>query len=314
MRDGQITSPETLGQLIASTMREHHIRAGRAAVIFSGEATYLRTTTMPRMSEEQLAYNIPYEFSDYITGELKDYVFDYAVVPPLPEGERAGAPEPGEDAPEGEKKTEEDAGDRMQLLVSAVQKSALDDCRAALRKAGLRLAKAAPVECAYIGLIRDHEKRTGVRDQEYCILDLGYRVVRMHLFRGPRHLATRGLEIGLSSLNDVIAEQKGVDPRLAHTYLLTNFEDVQNSDYCRAAYDNISVELMRALNFYRFSNPDSRIDTCWLAGGGAEIPALRDSIRETLDIDVRIADELVSNGKALEDAYDYIQAIGITMD
>lgn len=309
LRDGQVTSTEALGELIAKTMREHHFRARNGAVILSGDVCYLRTVTMPRMNAEQLAYNIPYEFSDYITGELKNYLFDYALIPPLPKS--AGEPAPADAEPPAEEESDEN---RMQLLISAVPASVIGDCRAMMRKAGLKLAKAAPVECAFLALIRDYERRTGKHDEEHCILDLGFRAIRMYMFRGPRHIATRVLDIGLSSLNDIIAEQKGVDRQLAHTYLLTNFEDVQSSSYCRAAYDNISVELMRALNFYRFSNPDSSVNSCWLSGGGAEIMPLRDSIRETLDIDVRIADELVRTDVGLIDGFDYIQAIGIGID
>ena len=309
LREGRITSTDTLGELIERTMKENRIRAGRAAAIVSGENCYLRTTSMPRMNVEQLAYNIPYEFSDYITGELKDYLFDYAVIPELP-GENAG-PTPGVI---GDEEEGGEAADRLRLLVSAVSRESMEDLRRTLRKAGMKMAVAAPVESAYLSLIRDHEARTGEKDREYCILDLGYRAIRMYMFHGPRHIATRTLEIGLSSLNDIIAENKNVDSHLAHTYLLTNFEDCQTADYCMSAYDNIAVELMRALNFYRFSNPDSQISTCWLCGGGAELRPLHDSISATLDIEVRTADELVENGTALADGFDYVQAIGIALN
>ena len=313
LREGEITSADTLGALISKTMKENHIRASHAAMILTSEAAYLRTTSMPRMNEEQLVYNIPFEFSDYITGELKNYLFDYAVIPDLPKSGEEPAPAAAEGAEAAEADGAE-APNRMNLLVSAVPREVIETVRQTLRKAGLRLAKAAPAECAYISLIRTYEARTGVSDREYCILDLGYRTIRMHMFHGPRHLATRALEIGLSSLNDLIAEEKSVDAHLAHTYLLTNYEECQTMERCLSAYDNISVELMRALNFYRFSNPDSHLEACWLCGGGAEIAPLCESIRTTLDIEVRLADELVVDGEKPEDTFDYIPAIGIALN
>lgn len=36
--------------------------------------------TMPLMTADQLVYNLPYEFRDYITDELKNYIFDYAMM------------------------------------------------------------------------------------------------------------------------------------------------------------------------------------------------------------------------------------------
>ncbi len=300
LREGRVTSTDSFGELLAATMKENKIHATKGAVSLSGDVCYLRATQMPRMNAEQLVYNIPYEFSDYISGELKNYVFDYAVIPPLPEG--AAAPAEGE------------SDNSMPLLVSAVASEVLDDLRAALRKANLKLAKASPAECAFLPLIRDYEARGGEKDAEYCIIDLGYRAIRMYMFRGPRHVATRALDVGLSSLDGIIAEAKGVDEYLAHTYLLTNFEDCQSQDYCRGAYDNISVELMRALNFYRFSNPDSQITACWLCGGGAALVPLRESIAASLDVEIRTADALRRGGEALTDGYDFLQAIGVTMD
>lgn len=304
MREGRITSADSMGALLAQTMKEAHIRANQAAIILSGDISYLRTTTMPRMNAEQIAVNIPYEFSDYITGELKSYLFDYAVIP---ETEAAADAAAGGENAEAKEQT-------MQLLVSAASGEAMTELRQALRKAGMKMVKAAPAECAYISIIRDYEARTGEKDKEYCILDLGYRSIRMYMFHGPRHVTTRVLEVGLGSLNDIIAENKGVDTHLAHTYLLSNFEDCQNSDFCRAAYDNISVELMRALNFYRFSNPNSQVDCVWLSGGGAEILPLREVIASTLDIEIRTADELLRSGAEMPDGFNYVQAIGITLD
>ena len=309
LRDGRITSVDTLGELISKAIKENHIRAGLGAVILSSEVSYLRTTHMPLMSADQLAYNIPYEFSDYITGELKNYLFDYALIPDVP-GEEGTAASNSVDSFAGD----EGSGQFLNLLVSAAEAEAVDTLRRALRKAGLKLAKAAPAECAHLALIRDYEARTGEHDREYCILDLGYRAIRMYMFHGPRHVATRALEIGLSSLDDIIAEAKGVDAHLAHTYLLTDFENCQTQEFCQSAYDNICVELMRALNFYRFSNPDSQITCCWLCGGGAELKPLCSSIASTLDIEIRTANDLLRDGNSMPDGFTYSKAIGIAMD
>jgi len=74
------------------------------------------------------------------------------------------------------------------------------------------------------------------------------------------------------------------------------------------------VELMRALNFYRFSNRDSTLADMWLCGGGAVIKPLRDSIVDMLDIELHRADELIPEGNTVEESYSFVQAIGITME
>ncbi len=126
-------------------------------------------------------------------------------------------------------------------------------------------------------------------------------------------MVTRILEVGVSNLDSVISDAYNVDVHLAHTYLTTNYDDCQNKEFCISAYNNIAVDLMRALNFYRFSNPDSQLANVWLCGGGASIPPLRTTIAETLDMTVHMADELIS-GHSIEHSNVYIQAVGITMD
>ena len=311
LREGRITSTDAMGELIEGALKENRMNAARAAATIPGDVCYLRNAQMPRMSAEQLTYNIPYEFSDYLTGEVKDYLFDYALIPDEEKKTPAGetAPAEGETAAE-----DAGGGEKLSLLISAVEVGVMEELRQSARKGGMKLAKAAPAECAYMALIRDYESRTGEKDGEYCFVDLGYRAIRMYMFHGPRHVATRALDVGLSSLTDIIADAKGVDAHLAHTYLLTNFEDCQKEDYCRAAYDNFSVELMRALNFYRFSNPDSQITKCWLCGGGAGILPLRELLSESLDVEVHTADELLRDASQLTDGFAFIQAIGIAMD
>ena len=73
------------------------------------------------------------------------------------------------------------------------------------------------------------------------------------------------------------------------------------------AYENIAVELMRALNFYRFSNRESTLADMWLCGGGAAIVPLRDAIRDMLDVELHPAEELVEGGESIEDCSSYLQ-------
>ncbi len=200
------------------------------------------------------------------------------------------------------------------MMAVGTHRSHLEDAQAVLRKAGLKLIKSAPALCAYIGLIRAQRDTLAPGVEEYGILDLGYTAIRMYMFHGDKHVATRVLEIGLSSLDSVLSDLYGVDTHMAHTYLMTNFEGCQRREECMTAYENIAVELMRALNFYRFSNPDSALGDIWLCGGGAVIQPLAETIGDMLSIQLHTADELVPGGEAITECNSFVQAIGITME
>ena len=332
IKEGRLVSPETLGELIRSVMKENGINCRNAAVVLPNDVVYLRNVTMPRMTDEQLRYNLPYEFRDYISDELKNYAFDYAMITPLyellgkkpdemtkgkkPKKGKKGEPKP---APESEptpapepSASDEAASTSMELMAVAVPLAVIEEYRVAIRKAGLKLVKLAPSVSAYQELLRrapgeDADKR------ESCILDLGHQSIRMYMFKGERHMVTRMLEVGLNSLDQVIADSMSVDEHLAHTYLLTHHENCQNSESCRNTYGNIAVELMRALNFYHFSDPTSTLNDVWLCGGGAALTPLREIIAETLDMNIHSASELLPDGDAAGDSHIIAKAVGITM-
>ena len=309
IREGRVVSTETMGELIRRTMKEHGLRCSNAALALANETVFIRGVTMPVMTVDQLNYNLPFEFRDYITDELKDYYYDYAVVS-ITDPETEKSEENGENTPAGDSSE----GAVMELMAVAAPKSLVEESRLMLHRAGLKLVKAAPTVCAFQALIRANTPKDQEVQQEYCILDLGYQSIRMYMFRGDRHMVTRVLELGMNSLDQGIAEAYSVDVHLAHTYLLTNYEDCQSKEYCMNAYGTITVELMRALNFYRFSNPDSHLDDIWICGGGACIKPLQQSIAETLDLKIHTASELIPGGQSVEQDYALLQAIGITLE
>lgn len=308
LKEGRITSREAMGELIHSTMKANGIRANRAAIVLANEIVFVKNVNIPPMTVDQLLYNLPFEFKDYITGELREYVFDYAVISEPGEAGADGAkgkPAEGEGAAEGE---------TLELMAVGTHRSHLLDAQAYLRKAGLKMVKSAPALCTYISLLRAQQDALSRITEEYGILDLGYTGIRMYMYRKDRHVATRVLEIGLSSLDSVLADLYNVDPHMAHTYLMNNFENCQQREECMAAYENIAVELMRALNFYRFSNPDSNLTDMWLCGGGAVIQPLAETIGEMLGIQLHTADELVPDGESIRECNSFVQAIGIAFD
>ena len=285
---GVVVSIETMGEFLRETMKENGINASQAALVLNGERVYVRNVTMPLMTSEQLLYNLPYEFRDYITEELKDYLFDFGMRS-VNEEERT-----------------------MDVFAAAVPKQLIEDDRALLRKAGLKLVKAAPLLSAYRGLIKDYEKTNETRD--YCILNLGYQSIRMDVFHGTEYLTTHVLDTGLSTLDAILSESMGVDEHIAHTYLLTNYKDCQDSDECKNAFVNMAVELMRTMNFLRYSMQDVNLDEIWVCGGGAEIENLRNAIAEQLDTPVYRAWEKFMPEENNKEGDSLLHAMGILKD
>ena len=299
LKEGRIVSVETTGELIRKTMRENKIRCKEAAVVVSSGICFLRNVTMPEMTPDQLVYNLPYEFRDYITDELKKYTFDYSwgsgEAPLKAKKLKKTRKKKNEEKDENSENEEGSERKEMELLAVAAPVEDIEDIRLMARKAGLKLTFAAPEVSACENLLHYKLKDEQDKEKEYGILDLGSTSSRLLIFKGDRHQVTRVIERGMEQVEELLADYFHIDIHLAHTWLLANHEDCVNSDVCRDAFAQISVELMRALNFYQFSNPDSRLEDIWICGGGASIEAMRQSLKESLDVNIHDAGELLES-------------------
>ena len=317
LKDGRIVSVETTGELIRKTMKENKIRCKEAAVVVSSGICFLRNVTMPEMTAEQLVYNLPYEFRDYITDELKKYVFDYSwgSREEMPKGKKlkkASKKKKKEEKPEEE---ENQKRNEMELLAAAAPLEVMEDLRLMTRKAGLKLTFAAPEVSACENLLHYKLRNEQDKDKEYGILDLGSTSSRLFIFKGDRHQVTRVIERGMEQVEELLADTFHIDIHLAHTWLLANHEDCIHSEVCQDAFSQISVELMRALNFYQFSNPESRLEDIYICGGGASIATMRQSLEENLDVKIHEAGELLErmNGSGDETSSLWMLAAGTAL-
>ena len=315
LKDGRIVSVETTGELIRKTMKENKIRCKEAAVVVSSGICFLRNVTMPEMTAEQLVYNLPYEFRDYITDELKKYVFDYSwgSGEEMPKGKKLKkASKKKEEKPEEE---ENQKRNEMELLAAAAPLEVMEDLRLMARKAGLKLTFAAPEVSACENLLHYKLRNEQDKDKEYGILDLGSTSSRLFIFKGDRHQVTRVIERGMEQVEELLADTFHIDIHLARTWLLANHEDCIHSEVCQDAFSQISVELMRALNFYQFSNPESRLEDIYICGGGASIATMRQSLEENLDVKIHEAGELLErmNGSGDEASSLWMLAAGTAL-
>ena len=311
LKDGRIVSVETTGELIRKTMKENKIRCKEAAVVVSSGICFLRNVTMPEMTAEQLVYNLPYEFRDYITDELKKYVFDYSwgSGAEMPKGKKL------KKASKKKKKEENQKRNEMELLAAAAPLEVMEELRLMTRKAGLKLTFAAPEVSACENLLHYKLRNEQDKDKEYGILDLGSTSSRLFIFKGDRHQVTRVIERGMEQVEELLADNFHIDIHLAHTWLLANHEDCIHSEVCQDAFSQISVELMRALNFYQFSNPESRLEDIYICGGGASIATMRQSLEENLDVKIHEAGELLErmNGSGDEASSLWMLAAGTAL-
>lgn len=285
VKDGRITSFETMSDLLREAVRKHKITAKDCALTLHSREAFTRRITVPAMTIEELTLNLPFEFKDYIADDKDKYSFDYAVL----NFRRDEAGNPLD----------------MDLLASAAPTATIEAYDLMLHRAGLKLRIAAPDIMAYTNIIAAYEKRVGrgpvgqtngmpesdttiepAHKRDFCFLDIGSRNTRVYLFPKGTYEVTRSIEFGTLTLVEAIADHFSVDLNLARTYLANNYEDAQNIPPCLNLYERLGIEVARIVSFFNFNYPESQLDTLHYCGTGSYIPPLLASLDEHTSIEI----------------------------
>ena len=290
VENGSILSMDAMADFIRTQAKAHHLPKAEAAVILPASTIFVRTITVPVMTEQQLLFNLPFEFKDYLTEEKRNYLFDYAVLEMLPD--EAGQPH------------------ELRLLACAVHKEVIEAYRSMFKRAGFKLKLAVPQECAYTNLIRRLDPAIG---QDCCIADIGHSGTRLHLFHQREYATVRNVDIGMRALDEIIAAVPEVDVHMAHTYKESNYHQVLESDDAQRLYSSLAVEMAKAVNFFNYNNRNAQLEDIYLCGGGACIAPLTRAIEEATHMQVHPAAALMPPLQQPEDAYHFLQGYGLAI-
>jgi len=283
VREGRLVSPEAAAAFIKETAAKDRIRVRQCAVVIPPAMVYTRTMTMPIMTRDQLELNFPYEFRDFITQEKDKYFYDYAVMETFFD--------------------EQNNPKELELIAAAALKETVQSYVNMFRRAGFKLVTAIPDEMGYINIIRSCEQARKVEpNREYCFIDLGHTATRLTFYSGIKHQATRIVEMGMRLLDTAIAEEHGVDEHTARVMKCANNNNELDSEACRGIFASISIEIMRALNFYRFNSPDNNLQDVFLCGGGARIVPLVRQIADDIGLPTYSVSQLFPNDSEDGDA------------
>lgn len=265
VQDGIVQMPHMMTDFLKGLKKEYGLPGGQCGLIVPDELVVCRNLTLPAMTEKQLEVNLPFEFSDYISGEPQKYVYDYAV----------------------QEMICNDAGEpvEMRLTGAVMSKDSVTSYVNMFKNAGFKLRTLIPQEISLKNIMKVAVEEGRVdTEKEYCIVNLGHRGTQVYIFKGAELTVFRSLHIGGRLLDEAIAESRNVDTYVARNYKNKNYNGVLDSEAVQEAYARIAVEVRKVINFYRFNNRESTLENMYFIGGGSNIPALCDSIAEINDL------------------------------
>ncbi|MBR1670350.1 MAG: pilus assembly protein PilM [Butyrivibrio sp.] len=267
--DHTVLSEKLFSEFLKEKMKEHKIKAKKAAAVIADSDLVIRSLEMPEMDDAQLKLNIPFEFADYLPEDMKDYIFDFV-------------------KREDEQKK---AQGKVALIAYAVPIEYIRKVGNTLRLAGLRLERAVPETLVYEALLAQADKgEDGQKD--ICLLDIGSNHMNMRMFRDGAYRLSHIIDVGENRIIQTIADELNVDVNLAETYLRSNYQECQNSRAASSAYKDISLEIIKGLNYYDMSDMTSRLKDVVLCGPGALTEPLVMLFQERIDKSVYTVQEL----------------------
>lgn len=275
VKNGTITSFEAMTDFLKEIRRTQKLPKKHAALVLPAPLCYCRRFFVAANNRDQLMYNLPYGFRDFITDDKSHYFFDCAVLNAVRYGD--GRP------PE------------FDVLAAATRKDVIEDYVAMFKKAGFQLKTVVPEEFAYVNLLR-RAKEGGHR---HGILDIGHNQVKLFLYDGMFFEGVRVIDYGCNALDEIISEQFGVDAFMAATYRENDFSGANSLERCRAVYGAMALEVLKAINFYRFNGGGS-LEHLHCCGGGAHNEALMNTLRSTLPIPLTDMSEFFEENQSKE--------------
>ena len=274
MQDGMIQMPHMMSDFLKGIKKEYSLPSGNCGIVVPEELVVCRSLTLPAMTEKQLEVNLPFEFSDYISGEPQKYVYDYAMQEMI--CNEAGEPV------------------EMRLTGAVMSKESVASYVEIFKNAGFKLRTLIPQEIALTNIMKAAvEEGRAEADKEYCIVNLGHRGTQVYIFKGTELIVFRNLHIGGKLVDEAIAEKRNVDVYVARNYKNKNYNGVLQTEAVQEAYGRIAVEVMKVINFYRFNNRESTLEYMYFMGGGSNIPALCDNVAEINDLQKKQLNELL---------------------
>lgn len=290
----RILSMDAMADFIKSMAKANGIPLSDAGFVLGSDECFTRMVTVPVMTEQQLIYNLPYEFHDFLTEEKKNYFFDYSMQDII--NDDNGNP------------------DKMELFACAILKRLVEDYRGMFRRAGLKLKMLTPTESAYSALLRFHATKFDRTETDRCIVNLGHHSTNLHIYQDAKFDSRREIDVGGAELDRLIGEHYGVDVHVAHSYKMNNYEDVLSSDYALELYSRVATEIIRAVNFYNYNNRERDLRDIYLCGGGAGIEPLRGTIADMTKLNIHSADDLLPQKCRIGESGLYLRAIACVFE
>jgi type IV pilus assembly protein PilM len=285
IREGLITDPVTMGQLVDDLLKEAQIPTNQAPIInvsVPAQAVVIRLMPVPvGMPPEELADVVTQEATNHVPFPINEANLDWCQM-------------------NATERTDPDGVRRVDVILSAIQHSIVESYWRMADVAGVKLGR---VEVSSLSVIRGLALAGYLGSSGHLSLVVNIRqdATDINIVRSAMPLFGRSIILGVEALTEAIARSLDLSFDQAMEILPdvpvfnitpTDARMGQAGQVARTIFSDIGDELNKSVEFYRSQVGDVKIDQVILTGPGCMMPNIDEYFTSKLRIKTILGDPM----------------------
>jgi type IV pilus assembly protein PilM len=259
MLDGGIVNLEVVGECLQRGWKRMGTRQKNVALALPvTDVITKKIIVLAGLREDDLAFQVENEASQYIPFPLDEIDLDFQVIKPVP-----------------------NSLEEVEVLIAASRKEKVKDRVAAALSAGLKTivvdVESYAAQAAFeltLGQLPESGK-----DQVIALVDIGATVMKINVFHNGEPVYTRDQPFGGNQLTQEIGNQFNLSSEESEAAKRSGkLPDSYKTDVLQPFCETLAIEVMRAIQFFYTSTQYTDVNYIFIAGGCAVIPGLKEII------------------------------------
>mgnify|MGYP003672392180 CR=1 FL=1 len=259
MVDGGIVNLDAVSESILRGLKRMGTQLKNVALALPATDVITKKIIVPAgQREDDLAFQVENEASQYIPFAENEVDLDFQVMKTLP-----------------------DNPDELEVLIAASRKDKVEDRVAAALSAGLKtvVMDVEPYAAQAAFEIIENSLPESGKDQVIALVDIGAVVMNVNVLHNGESVYMRDQTFGGDQLTQEIHNQFNLTLEEAEAAKRSGeLPENYQSDVLQPFCETVSVEVMRAIQFFYTSTQYTEINYIFIAGGCAAIPGLNETI------------------------------------
>jgi type IV pilus assembly protein PilM len=282
VRDGEVTDPDALGEVLKTLFAEHNL-SSRVRIGLANQRIVMRTIDLPPITDEkQLASAIRFQAQEHIAMPLEQAVLEHQSLGLVGTAD----------------------GPRSRVVLVAARRDMVNRLLAATRIAGLRVEG---IDLAAFALIRAlHQTTDG--ETQLAYVNLGS-MTNLAVASDKQCLFTRVLPVGFDAMVEDLSSRRALTSEhsagwLRHVGLSAPLDEIEGQpeivhtsrEVLLDGVGRVAAEIRATLDFYASQTGNAVTERAIITGPGASIAGMAEHL--AIDLGMPVEMRVVSEGEA----------------